>query len=198
MSWTTAFITALAIMSAEPWGAWSAPLSYLPHAEHSAGTETRTRRDLAELKACEAGRGCTLDQLRFLSWIGPARKVGGRVQLALVNRAINTAIHPDRDVLDEWYGPMETVTSGKGDCEDFAIVKLFALRALGWNPQDLALMVVYVPRRKEYHAVAVARVDESWLILDTLTTMLVAPEKSGYIPHLLLRDGTVRRYLVTG
>lgn len=196
MSWTAIFVAALSIMSgAEPWGdGWSAPLSYLPHAEHSAATEVVTRRDLAELRGCQEGRGCTWDQLRFLSMIEPARKASGRAQLGILNRAINGAIRAEPDTFDEWYGPMETVARNSADCEDYAIVKLFALRALGWDTRDLALMIMYDPRSRQYHAVAAARLDGAWLLLDCLTLTLVTPDRTRYIPFLLLRNGTVRRY----
>jgi predicted transglutaminase-like cysteine proteinase len=110
----------------------------------------------------------------------------------LVNRAINAAIRPQADVADEWYPPLETISRGTADCEDYAIVKLLALRWLGWSASDLALVVIYDPRLRQYHAVAAARTDGAWLILDCNTLTLVAPEATRYDPRLLIRDGRVQ------
>jgi predicted transglutaminase-like cysteine proteinase len=40
---------------------------------------------------------------------------------------------------DFWASPLQTLGSGAGDCEDYAIVKYVALRGLGILPDDLRL-----------------------------------------------------------
>ena len=50
---------------------------------------------------------------------------------AALNRAINLAIIPTSDlvqwgVVDRWSAPLETFTTHRGDCEDYAIAKYVA------------------------------------------------------------------------
>src|SRR5262249_17494405 len=63
-------------------------------------------------------------------------------------------------------------TRGAGDCEDYAIAKYVALRMAGIPPEDLRL-VVMVDVRGEGHAVAAARLDGHWLILDNRRMAMV-------------------------
>jgi len=81
-------------------------------------------------------------------------------------------------VPDLWSSPLATFSSGKGDCEDYAIAKLAALLLAGIPARDLRLMLVRNVRSGEAHAVLAARLDDHWLILDN----------SG---HLLLEDREV-------
>lgn len=55
---------------------------------------------------------------------------------------------------------------GAGDCEDYAIAKLVALRLAGIAPDDLRIVVMRDTLSGEDHAVAAARLDGHWLMLD--------------------------------
>ena len=44
-----------------------------------------------------------------------------------INRAVNEAIKYTADTEDKWQSPDETVKRGKGDCEDYAILKMSML-----------------------------------------------------------------------
>jgi predicted transglutaminase-like cysteine proteinase len=76
--------------------------------------------------------------------IGPARRLSPIQQIGYVQRAISSAIRWESDATqwgehDYWASASQTLTQGAGDMEDRAIVKLQALRALGFNPNDLFL-----------------------------------------------------------
>ena len=67
---------------------------------------------------------------------------------------------------DYWETPKEFLTRG-GDCEDFAIIKYFTLRRLGFDANDLRIMIVNDTNLQIYHAVlAVRQKDGEPLILD--------------------------------
>jgi len=51
--------------------------------------------------------------------------------LSLVNSSVNNLIRYRPDRGDVWATPVETATSGAGDCEDYAIAKLWLLRSIG-------------------------------------------------------------------
>ncbi len=65
-----------------------------------------------------------------------------------------------------WAAPAEFVKNQGGDCEDFAIAKYFALRSLGFNAEDLRLLVVEVPSRRAWHALLAARINDKIFIVD--------------------------------
>lgn len=54
---------------------------------------------------------------------------------------------------DHWATPAEFLRRGAGDCEDFAIAKYFALRAMGVDARDLALLYVHDRHRRAPHMV---------------------------------------------
>src|SRR4029077_630042 len=91
-------------------------------------------------------------------------------RLAEINRAINLAIRPMEDLaqwgkVDVWSSPLVPFNTGAGDCEDYAIAKYVASPMAGIPAKDLRIVVV-LELNGEGHAVASARLDGHWLILD--------------------------------
>lgn len=94
-------------------------------------------------------------------------------QLIAVNGAVNRAIAytKDQDVYgkrDYWAKPQETLQKAKGDCEDFAILKMAALKAAGVPASSMTLVVLRDQRRNLYHAVLAVMTDRGQYILDNL------------------------------
>ena len=107
----------------------------------------------------------------FVAIIDDARRRDGRARIGELNRAINLALRPVRDIVqygvaDAWKSPLATFTSRQGDCEDYAIAKLVALRELGFSDEDLRLLVVHERGAHGLHAVAAVRFEGRWLVLD--------------------------------
>ena len=80
----------------------------------------------------------------LLALIAPARGLTPVQQLGYVQSRVNNSIRWISDATewgqhDYWASASETLAHGAGDMEDRAIVKLHALRALGFNPSDLWL-----------------------------------------------------------
>ncbi|MEO6359587.1 MAG: transglutaminase-like cysteine peptidase [Sphingomicrobium sp.] len=76
--------------------------------------------------------------------VAPARSLCREQQLAFVQSAVNRQIHWRSDTTqwgyhDYWASAAETLANGVGDEEDVAIVKLQALRTLGFDPRNLFL-----------------------------------------------------------
>lgn len=64
-----------------------------------------------------------------------------------INYFFNNNIRYEKDLLlwgkkDYWAAPVETIGTGKGDCEDYAIAKYFTLISLGIAPEKMRLMYV--------------------------------------------------------
>ena len=66
---------------------------------------------------------------------------------------------------DYWATPVEFLSRG-GDCEDFAIAKYAALRALGFSPQQLRIAIVEDEIRNIPHAILVVYSDAGNFVLD--------------------------------
>lgn len=137
-------------------------------------------REAETLAACRtAPEACgSPAALRFLGIVQAASARTGIARLGEVNRAINLAIRPVSDMTqygteDHWSSPLATLTAGAGDCEDYAIAKLVALREAGVASDDLRLIILRGTATGEDHAVLAARVDGRWRMLDNRTLVMI-------------------------
>jgi predicted transglutaminase-like cysteine proteinase len=87
-------------------------------------------------------------------------------ELERVNGEVNLTIKPVSDQVQ--YDKVEYWTypdSGKGDCEDYVLLKVRKLKQLGW-PESALLITVVRDENEEGHAVLTVRTDRGDLILD--------------------------------
>jgi predicted transglutaminase-like cysteine proteinase len=87
-------------------------------------------------------------------------------ELADINATINHAIDPVTDlelygVSDYWTLPL----NGKGDCEDYALLKRHVLIEAGW-PASSLLVTVVLDEKNDGHAVLTARTVQGDFVLD--------------------------------
>jgi len=144
--------------------------------------------------------------IQFLAIVERARQREGLARLGEINRAINLEVRPAADidlykVEDYWSPPLSTLTSGAGDCEDYAIAKFVALREAGMAPADLRLIILRDTRLQADHAVVAARIEHRWYILDSRrlvmlddTQFIRFQARSHFEPAFSLGDAGVRRY----
>lgn len=119
-----------------------------------------------------------LRDTRLSSWQNLLQQPGNPNELATlkkVNRFINRSIvhAEDREVwgeTDYWATPLETLSRGRGDCEDFAIAKYFSLVRMGVPSAKLRLTFVKALQRQQAHMVLAYYANPSAepLILDNL------------------------------
>jgi predicted transglutaminase-like cysteine proteinase len=101
-------------------------------------------------------------------------------ELDRVNRKINREIEPLSD--QDLYGVTEfwTVpTRGKGDCEDYALLKRQLLMKSGW-PASALLMTVVLDEKGEGHAILTARTGSGDYVLDNKVDDLKLWNKTDY------------------
>ncbi len=101
-----------------------------------------------------------------------------RAKLEAVNRYVNASIAFVDDsrqygVADRWDTAKDSLASGRGDCEDYAIAKLAMLRRAGFADRDLYFVVLKDLVRRADHAVLVVRSEGRFLVLDNGTEALV-------------------------
>jgi len=165
-----------------------------------ADLQSRIRADKETLAGCRSGdRPCPAAARRFLSIVENGRQRQGRALLGEINRAINLSIRPMSDlaqygVEDYWASPLESLSSGAGDCEDYAIAKYVALEESGIASADLQLEIVRDVEHQATHAVVEVRYKDEWLILDNRTLLIMNTEQTHYYPLLVLDHEGVRTF----
>lgn len=102
---------------------------------------------------------------------GPIRLTEQRwVDLQEVNRAVNLAIVPERNLRglagEEWI-----LNPDRGDCNDYAVSKRHALLERGWPARTLLLSEVIVGSG-EHHLVLLVRTRSGNLVLDNLAPQI--------------------------
>jgi predicted transglutaminase-like cysteine proteinase len=163
----------------EPFGLAAVPVTGGEVLTKWNGVAADIRAESDVLARChEASQPCPAAARKFLGVIAEGRAHEGRARIGLINRAINMAIRPASDlaqwgVLDRWSAPLETFTTGRGDCEDYAIAKYVALTAAGLSADDVKLVIVHDVAAGEDHAVVAARLEEKWIVLDNRRLTLV-------------------------
>jgi predicted transglutaminase-like cysteine proteinase len=104
-------------------------------------------------------------------------------QLQQINSHVNGTIVEvsDRDQYgrdDVWTLPV----SGKGDCEDFALLKRKMLIERGWPASALSI-AVGATSWGEAHAVLMVSTDRGEYVLDNLTSSILSPSQTGHVFH---------------
>ena len=91
---------------------------------------------------------------------------------------------------DYWADAVQTLRSGRGDCEDIAIVKYQALLSLGIAPSDMYLTIAHDLVRHADHALLVVRHEGRFYVLDDSTDALLdGSDANEYRPILSFGEG---------
>lgn len=189
----------------EPFGLFASTLSTGALREKWLGVERKLDDERVQLALCDGDRERCVSPaaLQFLAIVDNAKAREGRARLGEINRAVNLAIRPMSDLaqygaMDVWSSPLVTFTSGGGDCEDYAIAKFVALRQAGISPDDLRIVIMRDTVRGEDHAVAAARLDGHWLMLDNRRMAMVEDAHvRNYRPLFVIDQHGVMQYVDT-
>ena len=114
-----------------------------------------------------------------------AQSLGNRDEverLEAINRYVNDRVQFIDDSeqygrADVWSAAADTLNSGRGDCEDYAIAKLQMLRRAGFSDSDLYLVIVKDLVSRRDHAVLVVRAAGQMYVLDNGTSRLINSEE---------------------
>ena len=191
----------LMIDSGEPFGLATEPVNGGGLRIKWDGVAHKLDDERVQLALCDGDReNCVSEAaLKLLAIVDSGRQRDGRARLGEINRAINLSIRAMDDFAqygqtDVWSSPLVTFAHGAGDCEDYAIAKYVALRMAGLAAEDLRI-VVLVDFRGEGHAVAAARLDGHWLILDNRRMAMIEDVNLlNYRPLFVINDSGVMKY----
>ena len=189
---------------AEPFGLKTVPVIAGALLEKWDGVISEIRAESGILARCrEEVPLCPPAAKKFLAVIAEGRERQGRARVGVINRAINLAIAPTSDlkqwgVVDRWSAPLETLTTGRGDCEDYAIAKYVALLQAGVAADDVRLVIVRDLALAQDHAVVAARLDGRWIMLDNRRLILLQDvEMPAVRPLFVLGDSGVKQFAST-
>jgi predicted transglutaminase-like cysteine proteinase len=155
--------------------------------------------ELQIVDRCRSNGPCPAVAQRLIDLSGQGGGQSGRARVGLINRAVALAISLTADeaqwgMPDHWSPPFETLRSGRGDCEDYAIVKYLALLVAGISEDDVKIVILKNAFPIEDHAVVAVRVDREWLVLDNRTLRLVRDrDLTRATPELVLDQKGVKR-----
>ena len=144
----------------------------------------------------------TAQQRSWRKIITKAATMPRKEQLKAVNTYFNRWPYKyDQEVYgksDYWATPTEFLTHS-GDCEDYSISKYFALRQLGFQKEELRIIVIWDEIRGIGHAVLSYHGGEDILILDSLTKFIVSDKRfKHYIPQISMNETTRWAHVVQG
>lgn len=108
-----------------------------------------------------------------------------------VNRHVNAKLRFVNDHEDYWQTPKETIQLKKGDCEDYAILKMYYLSKLGFTKEQLRLVYcnLMTGRIKEAHIVLEVDIKGKPYYLDnTVTEMYPVKKRTDIEPIFQLNE----------
>jgi predicted transglutaminase-like cysteine proteinase len=188
--------------SAEPFGLPTEKLLDGPILSRWLELEEQLRKEDEILASCDENMSsCPRAARLFLAFISEASANRGRRRIGILNREINFAIRPTSDlsqwgVPDRWSAPLETLSTARGDCEDYAIAKYVALTIAGLPREDVKLVLVREDLSNQDHALVAARLDDQWIILDNRRLTLARDISfRATTPLFVLDHAGVRRFL---
>lgn len=135
------------------------------------------RRFQTELKAC-TGSACKTDEWQSL--LDRIHSLSPEEQIRTVNQEMNEKPYVTDPVnwhmADYWATPLQFLRKD-GDCEDYAISKYMALRALGFPVNDMRIVVLQDTNLGIPHAVLVVFHKGKALVLDNQVNGIVPAER---------------------
>ena len=140
------------------------------------GVQASMRAEADAIERCREDGYCTSAMKRFIAISDKAKDLSGARRIEQINSDVNNAVryvsdYAQHGVADLWSAPLATLSTGQGDCEDYAIVKYAMLMQAGVNSSDLRLMLVKDLSVRQDHAVLAVRQDGRWLVLDNRRSM---------------------------
>lgn len=163
--------------------------------------QRESREEETRLKSCKTDEySCTTDASKFWTLVGQIKAVSGRARLEKANQLVNSAVAYASDLsihgqLDRWSAPLATLKSGKGDCEDYAILKYRLLIEAGVPAGDLRIVLIRDKSVRIDHAVLSARVHNRWYVLDNRRSgFYVEQDLPHYMPLFALDQSGVKLF----
>ncbi|TXG82603.1 MAG: hypothetical protein E6R12_11355 [Sphingomonadales bacterium] len=105
----------------------------------------------------------------FPDLLAEARKLPRLEQLRLINKALNGHRYitdPENWGVPDYWAAVRQFLARNGDCEDYAIAKYMALKALGYSIDEMRIVVLQDENLGVPHAILAVASGDGYLILD--------------------------------
>ena len=164
-------------------------MNYLP--QWLTVLERHLTEDVPEGDCAEASFN-TCHLKNWLRLLESAKGLPRREQLAVVNNYANSKQYvldiSNYGREDYWAIAREFLYHG-GDCEDYAITKFFSLRWLGFQAQDIRIVILQDTNLRIPHAVLAVSFGEDILIMDNQSQEVLSQDRiAHYVPLYSVND----------
>ncbi len=153
---------------------------------------SKAEAQVREFNDCTPGKGCPPGATSWQRIMSQTRGLKPMEQLKAVNAFFNKwPYRLDQDVYgtSDWWATPQEFLRLSGDCEDYAITKYYALRELGYAPEDLRIVVLQDRIRGIPHAILAVFLDGDAFVLDNVTSVVFPHSTySHYVPYYSLNE----------
>ena len=144
------------------------------------------------LNSCVSAKGCPPGSASWQRVIKQAKGQAPMEQLRLVNSFFNKwpyRLDQDAYGTSDWWATPHEFLKISGDCEDYAIIKYFALRELGYSQDELRIVVVKDRIRGIAHAILAVFLQGEAYVLDNVSNTIFPHTKfKHYTPQYSLNE----------
>ncbi len=133
---------------------------------------SRQTQALQSLSACESqAASCTSNETQRWAALIDSLKTQNRLrQIITVNKWFNRVPYKHDEyayqALDYWADTLQLLKD-KGDCEDYSLAKYYTLRELGFNADEMKIMMVYDQDSFTNHSVLMIYINGTRYMLDS-------------------------------
>lgn len=153
---------------------------------------SKVKGEIRTLNSCTSAKACPPGATSWQRIMKQARGKERMEQLKMVNSFFNKwpyRLDQDAYGVSDWWATPQEFLKISGDCEDYAIIKYFALRELGFSQEELRIVVVKDRIRGIAHAVLAVFTHGDAYILNNISDALFTHGKyRHYIPQYSLNE----------
>lgn len=153
---------------------------------------SKVKGEIQTLNTCAAPKTCPPGTTSWQRIMKQARGQERMEQLKMVNSFFNKwpyRLDQDAYGVSDWWATPQEFLKISGDCEDYAIIKYFALRELGFSQDDLRIVVVKDRIRGIAHAVLAVFTHGDAYILNNVSDAIFTHDKyRHYTPQYSLNE----------
>lgn len=153
---------------------------------------SKVKGEIQTLNTCAAPKTCPPGTTSWQRIMKQAQGQERMEQLRMVNSFFNKwpyRLDQDAYGVSDWWATPQEFLKISGDCEDYAIIKYFALRELGFSQDDLRIVVVKDRIRGIAHAVLAVFTHGDAYILNNVSDAIFTHDKyRHYTPQYSLNE----------
>jgi predicted transglutaminase-like cysteine proteinase len=153
---------------------------------------SKVKGEIQTLNNCAAPKTCPPGATSWQRIMKQAKDQERMEQLKMVNSFFNKwpyRLDQDAYGVSDWWATPQEFLKISGDCEDYAIIKYFALKELGFSQDDLRIVVVKDRIRGIAHAVLAVFTHGNAYILNNVSDAIFTHDKyRHYVPQYSLNE----------